>query len=298
MSPQVAPDVSRFRGSRFSTGVAGVSLRAMTSRYEVTSEAVRGLLTAFWSPAGWRDKPDSAALQPARDAGLAFAEEREDTHDGWVDAATRAVRAVSLRDVSDAFVASLASRRLDRRSALGSFAVARHLEPHGYAGAGARRCRICGLYDESREDLTLLNFERFKWGGVRRDDIAYVAFDLEQFQRAPQDDLTAEAVAVGRSLVAAVRAAEPDATVVKLSSLLRMVTGNKQERGSLLEVLGVAGVLRTPRHPAYRQSFVAEEERELPSHHNVDTAYPACWWRGRDGLDDAALAEMLPALVS
>lgn len=269
----------------------------MTSRYDVAPEAVRGLLSAFWSSTGWRDEPESTGLELAREAGLAFSEEREDTHDGWVDAATRAVRAVALRDVSDAFVASLATHRLDLRSALGSLAVARHLQPHPYAGTGASPCGTCGLYDDAREDLSLLNFERFKWGGVRRDDVAYVAFDLEQFQRAPQEVVTDEAVAIGRSLITALREAEPDATVVKLSGLLRMVKGNRQERGALLDVLGVAGVLRTPGHPGFRESFVPERHRELPSQHNVDTAYPACWWRGRDGLDDAAIAEMLPALA-
>jgi hypothetical protein len=31
----------------------------------------------------------------------------------------------------------------------------------------------------------VLSFERFKWGGTGRDDVVYVAFDLEQFARYP-----------------------------------------------------------------------------------------------------------------
>jgi hypothetical protein len=29
-------------------------------------------------------------------------------------------------------------------------------------------------------DLNVLNFERFKWGGVRRDQPVYATFDLER----------------------------------------------------------------------------------------------------------------------
>ena len=88
------------------------------------------------------------------------------------------------------------------------------------------------------------------------------------------------------------------ATVVKLSSQLRMLKGNKDERGALLEILGVASILRTPGHPSYRTSFVADVDRDLPSHHHVETAYPACWWRGKDGVEEATLAQALPLLAS
>jgi hypothetical protein len=32
----------------------------------------------------------------------------------------------------------------------------------------------------------VLSFERSKWGGVRTDHVEYIAFDLEQFARAPR----------------------------------------------------------------------------------------------------------------
>lgn len=270
----------------------------MEPEYEATPAAVRALLDAFWTPAGWRGKAEPAALSIAVEAGLGFGQARTRSHDEWITAARQAVRAISLREVGEEFVSSLLTRRLDLRSALGSYAVARHLEPHAYAGRGADPCRVCGLYEDVTEDLSLLNFERFKWGGVRREDIAYVAFDLEQFRRAPAGDGDQdEALAVGRQLLSALRTADADATVVKLATELRMVKGNKAERAVLLEVLGVCGVLRTPGHPSFRTQFVPDDCRELPPQHNVETAYPACWWRGRDGLDDDALSELLPLLA-
>ncbi len=52
------------------------------------------------------------------------------THDETVSGVREAVAAVNERGVSGAFLASLASRRLELRSALGSYAVARHLPAH------------------------------------------------------------------------------------------------------------------------------------------------------------------------
>lgn len=57
--------------------------------------------------------------------------------------------------------------------------------------------------------MNVLNFERFKWGGVRRDDIAYIAFDLEQFARAPRLAPTRADIEVGQQLIDALRGLPP-----------------------------------------------------------------------------------------
>ena len=49
--------------------------------------------------------------------------------------------------------------------------------------------------------MNVLNFERFKWGGVRRDNIEYMAFDLEQFARAPKLKPTQADVDLGQRLI-------------------------------------------------------------------------------------------------
>jgi len=46
-------------------------------------------------------------------------------------------------------------------------------------------CAVCGLNEREVEiDWDVMNFERFKWGGVRRDDLTYVWLDLRQFAAA------------------------------------------------------------------------------------------------------------------
>jgi len=152
--------------------------------------AVRTLMRTYWSSAGWREDPTTAPddLAHAIEAGVMFQDTPTVAHDEVVAGVLDAIARVSAHDVADAFLGSLTSRRLDLRSALGSYVVARHLEPHGFEPGPShvgRGCAICGLPEVERDiDWNVQNFERFKWGGVRRDDLDYVWLDLQQFSRA------------------------------------------------------------------------------------------------------------------
>jgi hypothetical protein len=128
----------------------------------------RGRYETTWPPPG--------DLVRAVAAGVMFAEPRSLDHDGWVQAARQAAAAVSAREVGEAFLVSLTSRRMDLRSALGSYAVARLLPEHPYTEqrwyAG---CAICGIHPSHRadgpaepEDLNALSQQRFL-GGSRLD---------------------------------------------------------------------------------------------------------------------------------
>jgi hypothetical protein len=269
--------------------------------YSLTTDAVRALMGAYWTSNGWleeseRPGPDSLIL--AIEAGIAVRDPLvRRTHDEWVAVARNAAEQVALSDASEAFLASLSTRRLDLRSALGSLAIAGQLPKHAYAGTRTTRCGVCGLYDSAEADMNMLSFERLKWGGVRRDDVIYAGFDLEQFLRAPREPATGDSVAIGRQVIQALRNAAPDATVTKLASSLRVPKGNKEERRALFEIFGVWGVLKTPGHRSYQHHFVRADDRELPSQHYIDTSYPACWWRGTDGIDEDALKAVLPELA-
>lgn len=272
------------------------------AEYSVGADALRPLLDAFWSSQGWRTPavmPSAELFDQAVRDGVMFAEPLRLDHDGWVARLRAAVAQVSLSEVTDAFIASLSTRRLDLRSALGSYAVARHLPEHGFTpGPGGRQCGVCGGGGAALEtDLNVLSFERFKWGGVRRDDVAYLCFDLEQFRRAPGPADGAEAIEAGRSMLQALRQAAPTATSTTVIRDLAMIRGNAEERKILVDILGVAGVLGTPEHPGYQLGFVNFQHRELPDHHFVERAYPACWWRGRDGVNENAVREFLQPLT-
>lgn len=261
-------------------------------------KALQILFHTYWSPAGWREPrlaTDPEDFRYAKQAGVMF-DPIGLAHDRVVDWLLRGRAKVQAGEVTDAFLASLTTRRLDLRSALGSYAVARHFPPHKHEG-GRGACRICGGYDlpeGEAEDLNVFNFERFKWGGVRHDRAAYAAFDLERFLAGERPKPTEQDKLVLRSIVDAIEGAEGDMTAPKLQGQLSgLFKSNKAEREVVLAILGFCGILRTPGHPAYWDHFVPYVDRVA---RDVEMAYPACWWRGRDGLDRDALRRVFPTL--
>jgi hypothetical protein len=270
--------------------------------YDLSPAHLQVLMDTFWTAGGWRDHP----LWPARDAmdaaveaGIMFRPRTSD-HDRRVAAARAAAASLTAGDVGEAFLASLTSRRLDLRSALGSYAVARFLPAHTQDYSPGWCCAICGLRPSAGQeptDLNVLSFERFKWGGVRTDQVEYVAFDLEQFARAPRLRPTGDDIRLGQQLIDQLRDLPPGTTAADAARYLAMLPGNKAERDTVIGILGVCGILQTAAHPGCTNGFVTQQNRELPSRRHVDRYYPACRWTADDGVNDAALRIFLPQLT-
>lgn len=261
----------------------------------VDKRALKILLDTYWSPAGWRSgpeqRPNDEDFAYAKSKGLMF-DPVELTHSDAVARLLRAVASTDRRKVSDAFLASLSTRRLDWRSALGSYAVFQHMSSHTPQGL-ERSCTECALYlHTTANDFNVLNFERHKWGGVRHDRVEYALLDLELFMGIEPPKPAAEDLAIFRTLVHAISSVEPTVSSAKLQShLASMLKSNKAERDVLVSILGYCGILGTATHPGYSDEFVPSEKRRLPDRHFVDMSYPACWWSGETGLNHAKLAE-------
>jgi hypothetical protein len=263
--------------------------------YQVGRAALADLYGSYWSAGGWRDvvaPPSEAAV----DAGVMFDAPWTAGHDQIVEAARTAASRLDPAEVGEAFVASLTSRRLDLRSALGSFAVARHLPAHPFhPGTDGDRCGTCGLTGPPQPiDRNVLNFERFKWGGVRSADPAYLAFDLMQFVRAPRLRATAGDRELGRALLGTLRELPGARTATRAVPALRALPGNADERAVVLDILGVCGILETPGHPGFATGFVAYRDR---AESYTERAYPVCWWRASDGVSAQHLKTFLPQLM-
>ena len=134
------------------------------------------LFDTYWSSAGWHrtglETPSENDYAYAKSKRVMFDPQRLD-HADAVERLLNATAKLSRWGVADAFLASLSTRRLDWRSALGSYAVFQHLHQHAAAGA-LHSCSICGAdIKPAVQDLNLLNFKRLKWGGVRHSDVLY-----------------------------------------------------------------------------------------------------------------------------
>lgn len=251
--------------------------------------AVKTLFNIYWTSTGWTHRATSPEdLAHAKQAGVMFDPVRL-SHAQIVEWAIATRDETALRTVTDAFLASLSTRRLELRSALGSYMVLRHFPAHARQGS-RHQCHVCGTCERSEpHDLNVLNFERLKWGGVRHDEPLYAALDLELLACADRPAPTDADILIFRSLLQAILDVPPETTVSVLHRYLAPVLrSNEGERDVLIGILAMCSILATREHPGYRNAFVPYSERER----HVEMAYPACWWRGRDGVNQEALQEL------
>ena len=258
-------------------------------------KALKILFDTHWSGGGWLDQDKQRTprkdLAYAKKAGMMFAPITV-THDDIIKMALSARKPVTARRVANAFVSSLTSRRLDLRSSLGSFAVVQHLPRHKLMRLdGSRECALCGTYDDKTcENLSVLNFERHKWGGVRHDQPLYAGFDLGLFNKLPAATPTKDDIQALRNIFTIIKSAPRWVSSAELEQGLRLaIKSNKDERDNVVAILGFCGILGTRSHPGYRTSFVPVTHRELPARRFVDMSYPACWWTRKDGLNKRAI---------
>jgi hypothetical protein len=256
--------------------------------------ALKILFDTYWRAARWASSDERSTtpddFEYAKRAGLMF-DEIQLSHEDIVSQAILSTRVVDRQTVANGFAFSLSSRRLEFRSALGSFAVLQHFPKHAFPRR-CRNCPVCGAYESAAEteDLNVLNFERFKWGGVRHDKPLYASFDLMQFQRLPEVAPSATDVEILKGLLHAIEDAPPTTTSASLEKHLgKCFKSNKAEREILIGILGLCGTLETAAHPGYMQRFIPQSERELPGRRFVDLAYPACWWQPSDGVNRKAV---------
>lgn len=262
----------------------------------MNKRALEILFSTYWSPSGWKPQ-DARSLSDidfgfAKSHGVMF-DPIEWDHDALVDAASRLLEQTDPRAVADAFVVSLSTRRLDYRSALGSYAVLRNFPRHPRTGNQAS-CSTCGSYEHSSAqpvDLNILNFERHKWGGVRHLQPSYAVFDLQQFQTMPRIAAEREHILFLRELLLAFDSVPSETTAATLHHAMpASLRSNKAERDVLISILGFAGILESHDHRGFLHDFVTAERRELPNRRFVDMPYPACWWVGTEGINWEAVA--------
>jgi hypothetical protein len=260
-------------------------------------KAKRVLFDSFWSAQGWRKQtPEPQAFEYARSKGYMFPPAPV-AHDWLVKEITEFGQSLAIKDVSDAFLASLTTRRLDLRPALSSLAIARHFPVHSYSPREPQTgCAVCGGRREGTEDLNVLNFERHKWGGVRLLDPVFIWFSLDRFKAEGGAEPTDADRELLLAVVDAISSLPEQATATKAEAALRAIKSSKEERFAVLDMLGTCGILAPPDHPGFATGFVQDRDRSLPAQRFIDRKYPVVWWHGRDGVDQAALRLFFPQL--
>ena len=221
----------------------------------------------------------------------------DDAHRNTVARLRHLANSIPPRDVGAAFVASLSSRKLEYRSALGSYALARVIPAHNLEperGAYATVCAACGwaqMPPGEEEPLDILRSERATFGGIRHLDPDYALLDLEEFVTlpslppSPKDWRCLDLILRSPGLLAA------DAKAADLArSLKGIVRANQNERTVLIRILVYAGVLTPQGYPTFFDGFVPPQRRVLPPQRFADWGYPTIWWRAGHGVRADAIA--------
>lgn len=262
----------------------------------VDKKAKNILFKTYWSSNGWKDKrittPDDFIY--AKEKGLMF-DPITISHDDCIKKMIEDANSISLEQVVKAFLSSLSTRRLDWRSGITSYFIAKLITPHIYAPiasgysyqngkvvAVSSTCKICknlkygiiGKEQYIESDLNVLNFERIKWGGVRHGDLLYTLFDLEQLKQEHITEPTETDIKIFKEILKMVNSCEtgdfPSVLRDKLKDIPDLKS-NKGERSVIIEILACIGILN-------------------PASYNRPTSSKHDWtfveyWRGEDGYD-------------
>ena len=220
----------------------------------------------------------------------------DSTHDKAVERALAIRDLVTPQTVAGAFLASLSNRRLDWRSALGSYSAILNLKFHSFTRADGRRdCAICGAYPNSvRTDVNVFNFERLKWGGVRHAQPLYAALDLEWFSSGVAPKRTENDLIILRMIIERISLLGSDAGPADAEKAIKgLFESNLAERRAVIQILGLAGVLIPIGLPTFWDTYPVCAERKQTINKN-DWSYPVLWWKGSDAINATALKYWFP----
>lgn len=255
---------------------------------------LKTLFKRFWSSNGWTDGviSDKGFLE-AKEAGYMFYYPKVVSHAETLEQLHNVLEQIKPQDVANAFLYSLSARRLEYRSALGSYWYAQSIPEH--KSTHETSCNFCNWYewsalsknDKRDTGYNIHNFTRYKFGGVRHDHLHYALFDLTQFLLLPKATPSSEDVKILQKILNCIKDLEPHNKAGKYANYLtkqKIIKSNSDEINTLLNILGISGILSTEKDPCYGDKFTPTNER-YPLEHTNDFSYPLNRWHAKDGVN-------------
>ena len=258
------------------------------------SNGRKTLFSTYWSSSGWRHSiPDQQAFEEAKAEGYMFDPAPRVSHEEAYDHLQDALSRISPEKIADAFLYSLSTRRLEYRSAMGSYYYAAAIPPHGPKGFSACGfCRWTPFAEAPNPKCELagynvFNFERLKWGGVRHSAMEYALFDLQQFLLLPEVQPTDEDRRILKAILESSKELLPTKRAGAYQQLItkkRLLPSNKAEIDVLLDILGICGVLTNEDAPCWQELFSGKPAR-VPVCEFSERSYPVNYWRAENGVN-------------
>lgn len=254
------------------------------------------LFKTYWGSRGWKPEEERytspSDFEYAKKMGVMF-EPLTISHDDCVHRIVEVVRGISIEQIIKAFLASLSSRRLDWRSGIASYTMARNLTEHTYVPEETGRsfdmngnvthiqhvCKVCrntdgGVIGDSSYqniDVNVFNIERIKWGECHTQ-LSYILFDLEQFVKEEIPEPTQTDIDIFKNMLQMIASSAHGDFPGILRERFKDVPNfksSKNERTQLIEILAIIGILEPMSY-------------ERPTRGKNDWGH-AEFWRGEDG---------------
>lgn len=231
----------------------------------------------------------------AKEKGIMFPYIKTLQHDQCLKRISHTLSLITPEDAANAFLYSLSSRKLEYRSVLGSYWYAKAIPYHD--STGSKFCDICrwDTYNsppcnaEYKNHYNVLNYERYKYGGVRHTYAVYALFDLEEFLKLPKVRHTKEDENILYGIMSCAENLKPHqkaGALQKSVTSAKLFKSNANEIKVIIDILGICGILESAEHHCYDEGFMDCINRDPPELTN-DYAYPVNWWKGENGINKA-----------
>lgn len=263
------------------------------------------LFKTFWNSTGYTyTDPTPEEFAIAVKEGYMFEDTQNRSHEETLIQLRQVVAQIDPTDIANAFLYSLSTRALEYRSPMGTYYYAKAVPAH--ASHSPTHCGWCnwteghcdfrvqktkyweGPWQPKHTLENASNFERYKFGGRNHNQVQYALFDLTQFLKLPKVTPTKTDYTMLRGILRAMDELEPRRKAGAYRDLLvkkKIIPCNRYEISSLIDILGLCGILSTAEHPCPEVEFrgyLGIDPPELRS----DIAYPVCWWRASDGVNE------------
>ena len=244
-----------------------------------------------------------AEFEEAKRYNYLFEYPEPKSHKQILDETILMARKIKKEDVANAFLYSLSTRKLEYRSILSSYWYAVSLFPHEQSHD--KRCNICNWFEipqnvsdnyKKKYGYNILNLERFKWGGVRHDQLIYVYLDLKLFLELPKVNPKNEDYKILFNTLSYIDKLQPNNKVGKYSDYIvkhKPFPTNKNEVKSFLEILGICGVLSSKKYPCCDEKYIPADSSRDPVEHLNDFLYPVNRWKASDGVNKSRFNKVL-----
>ena len=238
----------------------------------------------------------------AKSKGLMF-DKIQITHNSAIHELFEVFEEIEEEKVINNFFASLSTRRLDLRSGISAYMIAKNFPNHNFIHSKEHSCcPICGDYGYNSiplYDLNIVNHFRFKNGAFLPMNYSpiHLTFCLKQIIKEETLTPTNTDIQIFDEVIDLIESSSIEATptdLLKTLSEVKSFKSNSSERRFFLETLSIIGVLQPKGHKGFRNKFTdfSESQKRANGASKNNWGYPIRWWKGSDGVNSKRIENM------